>query len=119
MSEEHMNKKNVIAILRLGNTQVAMEWVGESLMRRPVARLAKIVDAAVLEKDPDARTRWEMQEVIALRDVLNQVIDQAYRLQTLVPAEALAPCTACGSTDTHPYAYDGGICQVYRTEEEA
>lgn len=122
-----MNSKKVIAIFRLGNVQAAMEFAGEGAMQRPVVRLAKLVPADVLEEDPDAAKCWEMEELVALADMIGEMKNQAYSMQTLVPQGPIKPqepeaCANCHTTEEHPCNYedaDGNAytCEIYRTKK--
>jgi hypothetical protein len=75
-----MEKQNLIALMRIGNVQMAIERHGDGIQERPVARIGKVVE------DDDARRRWEMEDLLALRELCNRAINDAYRMQTIVPA---------------------------------
>ncbi len=95
MSEEEKtpapDRSNLIGIFRLGSMQLLVTLSGDGHMKRPVARVLKVVPPEVLERNPAAGQLFEMEDLYALSKLCRNVVDHSYGLQSVVPQHLVAP----------------------------
>lgn len=70
-----------ILIPRLGNLQAVIEQRGRGVFSRPVARFSKLLPAGA---PADAHQVYELEEVALLKELCERILNDAYRMQTLV-----------------------------------
>ncbi len=82
--EKQVEKSNVVCLSRLGNVQALVMWKGEGPYRRPIIRLTKVVDPAILSADDNAVRDFEIQEIAALHKLCDILMNEAFQLQLLM-----------------------------------
>ena len=74
-----------LGIHGLGRMKIFLFVDGQGGNRRPLARIQKMLSHEELKQDPSKANVFEMEDLLAIRHLVDKAIEQAQLVQTLLP----------------------------------
>lgn len=77
------HKRDYEAKISTGKTSILLAWVGEGAQRKLAAHIVRDIPQGVLADDPDALERWSIEELIALKTLIEKAENHAISQQSV------------------------------------